>query len=58
VSRLEFPPGATPWKSRWGAVEAPALDEISIYAVHLSALWRGISRRLRLRFAAAFPVPA
>jgi CelD/BcsL family acetyltransferase involved in cellulose biosynthesis len=57
VSRVEFPPGATPWKSRWGAVEGPAHDEISIYAVHLSALLRGLSRRFRLRVAAAFPLP-
>jgi len=58
VRWLEFPPGATPWKSRWGAVEGRELDEVSIYAVRLPALLRGLSRRLRLRLASVFPMPA
>ncbi|HEY6475129.1 MAG TPA: GNAT family N-acetyltransferase, partial [Polyangia bacterium] len=42
VGRLEFPPGPTAWKARWGATEGPAYDEVSIYATRLPALLRGL----------------
>jgi CelD/BcsL family acetyltransferase involved in cellulose biosynthesis len=60
VRRLEFPPGPTPWKSRWGANDAMVHEEVSIYATRLPALMRGISRRLRLqvRFSMARLAPA
>ena len=50
VRRLEFPPGPTAWKSRWGATGAAINDEVSIYATRLPALLRGVSRRLRLQW--------
>jgi Acetyltransferase (GNAT) domain len=53
VRRFEFPPGPTSWKSRWGAEDAPACEEVSIYATRLPALLRGLSRRLHLRFGGA-----
>jgi len=54
--RVEFPPGESAWKSRWGAVSGETLEETSVYAVRLSALFRGLARRLS-QFRAA-PVPA
>ena len=60
VRRLEFPPGPTAWKSRWGANGASMYDEVSIYATRLPALIRGVSRRLRLqwRFSMSRLAPA
>ena len=50
VGQFEFPPGPTPWKSRWSAETGTLYDEASIYATRLPALLRGLSRRLHLRF--------
>ena len=49
VRRLEFPPGPTPWKVRWGASEDRVHDEVSIYASSLPALIRGVCRRVSLQ---------
>jgi len=47
--RLEFPPGESAWKSRWGALSEKTVDEKSVYSVKLSALFRGLARRLNQR---------
>jgi CelD/BcsL family acetyltransferase involved in cellulose biosynthesis len=50
VQRFDFPPVPTAWKSRWGAEGGALSDEASIYATRVSALLRGLSRRLHFRF--------
>jgi CelD/BcsL family acetyltransferase involved in cellulose biosynthesis len=47
--RLEFPPGESAWKSRWGALSSETVEEKSIYPLRLSALFRGLVRRLNQR---------
>jgi CelD/BcsL family acetyltransferase involved in cellulose biosynthesis len=47
--RFEFPPGESAWKSRWGAVCEETVDETSVYPLRLSALIRGLARRLNQR---------
>jgi CelD/BcsL family acetyltransferase involved in cellulose biosynthesis len=49
--RVEFPPGESAWKSRWGAIAVGTIEEKSSYAVRLSALFRGLARRLIQRQA-------
>jgi CelD/BcsL family acetyltransferase involved in cellulose biosynthesis len=48
-ARVDFPPGNKPWKSRWGAREEVGVDETSIYATTLPALFRGAARRIAWR---------
>jgi CelD/BcsL family acetyltransferase involved in cellulose biosynthesis len=47
--RFEFPPGDSAWKARWGAVCEETVDETSVYPLRLSALLRGLARRLNQR---------
>ena len=47
--RLEFPPGESAWKSRWGALSEETVEEKSIYPIRLSALFRGLVRRWNQR---------
>ncbi len=47
--RLEFPPGESAWKSRWGALGEETVEETSIYPIRLSALFRGLVRRWNQR---------
>jgi CelD/BcsL family acetyltransferase involved in cellulose biosynthesis len=47
--RLEFPPGESAWKSRWGAISDENVEEKSLYPLRLSALFRGLVRRWNQR---------
>ena len=46
VGRMDFPPGAVAWKSRWGTEESRILKETSLYSLRPAALARGVMRRL------------
>jgi CelD/BcsL family acetyltransferase involved in cellulose biosynthesis len=48
--RVEFPPGESAWKSRWGATDSGVVEETSVYVLRLSALFRGVARRLFRRW--------
>jgi CelD/BcsL family acetyltransferase involved in cellulose biosynthesis len=50
VRRFEFPPGATPWKLRWGPREGLSREEISIHSMRPGSLLRAMARRVRRRF--------
>jgi len=47
--RLEFPPGESAWKSRWGAISEETIEETSVYPIRFSALFRGLIRRFNQR---------
>jgi CelD/BcsL family acetyltransferase involved in cellulose biosynthesis len=47
--RVEFPPDATAWKSRWGAHDSTGVEQASLYATRLPALVRALARRFHLR---------
>ncbi len=55
--RLEFPPGESAWKSRWGAISDETVEEKSIYPIRLSALVRGLVRRWNQRRLGPFEAP-
>ncbi|HTA20668.1 MAG TPA: GNAT family N-acetyltransferase [Polyangia bacterium] len=49
VGRMDFPPGSTPWKSRWGTEQPRSVIETSFYSMRPAALARGVMRRLHQR---------
>jgi CelD/BcsL family acetyltransferase involved in cellulose biosynthesis len=49
VGRMDFPPGTTSWKSRWGTEPPRQLTETSFYSLRPGALARGVMRRLHQR---------
>ncbi|HEX4406696.1 MAG TPA: GNAT family N-acetyltransferase [Polyangia bacterium] len=49
VGRMDFPPGTTPWKCRWGTERPQSTTETSFYSLRPGALARGVMRRLHQR---------
>jgi CelD/BcsL family acetyltransferase involved in cellulose biosynthesis len=52
VGRMEFPPGTTSWKLRWGTEPPRNAIETSFYSLRPGALARGVMRRLHQRLQA------